>query len=288
MSAPRRPARPAPRRCRARRAATRATWLLAAWLAACAPLPERAGIPTRWVPSPNFNARSPAFVVVHYTSSVSAAHALRTLTNPVAEVSAHYLIRRDGTILQLVDERMRAWHAGESRWGATVDVNSASIGIELDNDGFEPYPAALIDALLALLADLRERHHVPAANVIGHSDVAPARKRDPGPLFPWRTLAAHGFGLWCEPPFPPARAGFDPLLGLRAIGYDTRDAEAAIGAFRLHFVPGLPADAPLERDSALIQCLVGAALAAPEDEVPATTRSPAPPAASSPTSSRSW
>jgi len=262
--------------------------LLAGLLGACAPLPERAGIPTTWVPSPNFNTRSPAFVVVHYTSSLSAAHALRTLTNPVAEVSAHYLIGRDGNIVQLVDERMRAWHAGESRWGAAIDVNSASIGIELDNDGLEPYPPVQIDALLELLADLSERHHVPAANVIGHSDVAPTRKRDPGPLFPWRTLAAHGFGLWCEPPLAPAAPGFDPLLGLRAIGYDTRDAAAAISAFRLHFAPELPADAPLERDSALIQCLVAASLAPPDDQLPATARSPAPPAASSPTSSPPW
>ena len=262
--------------------------LLAGLLGACAPLPERAGIPTLWVPSPNFNTRSPAFVVIHYTSSPSAAYALRTLTNPAAEVSAHYLIQRDGTILQLVDERLRAWHAGESRWGATVDVNSASIGIELDNDGFEPYPPAQIDALLALLADLRDRHHVPATNVVGHGDVAPTRKRDPGPLFPWRTLAAHGFGLWCEPPFVPAAPGFDPLLGLRAIGYDTRDPSAAISAFRLHFAPELPTDAPLERDSALIQCLIAASLAPAADEAAATARNPAPRGASARSSSRSW
>ena len=245
----------------ARRAALLLAVLVALLLAACAPLPERAGIPTRWVPSPNFNPRSPGFVVIHYTSSASAAHAQRTLTNPLAEVSAHYLIERDGTILQLVDERARAWHAGDSRWGATVDLNSASIGIELDNDGFEPYAPALIEALLRLLADLRERHHVPAANVIGHADVAPTRKRDPGPLFPWRTLAAHGFGLWCEPPWPPAPDGFDALLGLRAIGYDTRDPAAAMRAFREHFLPQLPADAPLERDGALIHCLLGASIA---------------------------
>ena len=256
----------------ARRAALLLAVLVAVLLDACAPLPERAGIPTRWVPSPNFNPRSPGFVVIHYTSSASAAHAQRTLTNPLAEVSAHYLIERDGTILQLVDERARAWHAGDSRWGATVDLNSASIGIELDNDGFEPFAPALIESLLLLLADLRERHHVPAANVVGHSDVAPTRKRDPGPLFPWRTLAEHGFGLWCEPPFAPATPGFDPLLGLRAIGYDTRDPEAAINAFRLHFAPGLPADAPLERDSALIRCLIAASLAPPDHEAAAGMR----------------
>ena len=236
---------------------------LALLLTACAPLPQRAGIPTRWLPSPNANERSVAFVVIHYTASDSADHALHTLTSRASQVSAHYLIDRRGGITQLVDERLRAWHAGASRWGATVDLNSASIGIELDNDGREPYPAAQIDALLRLLADIRKRHHVPAANVLGHSDVAPRRKVDPGPLFPWRTLAAHGFGLWCEPPLLAAPPWFDPLLGLRAVGYDTVGPDAAVAAFRLHFLPGLPMDAPLERDAALIRCLAEASLVGP-------------------------
>lgn len=237
--------------------------LLAALLTACAAPPQHAGIPTRWLPSPNANERSVAFVVVHYTASGSAERALRTLTSPSSQVSAHYLIERDGEIVQLVDERLRAWHAGTSRWGATVDLNSASLGIELDNDGHEPFPAVQIDALLRLLADIHQRHHVPAANVLGHADVAPRRKVDPGPLFPWRTLALHGFGLWCEPPLTPAPDGFDPLLGLRAIGYDTVGPEAAVAAFRTHYLPGLPIDAPLQRDAALIHCLADASLVGP-------------------------
>jgi len=256
--------RSAAARCGARRARALALALLCA-LAACAPLPQRAGIPMRWQPSPNFDERRVAFVVIHYTADDTAAVALRTLTSPAAKVSAHYLVARDGDIVQLVDERARAWHAGESRWGAVDDLNSASIGIELDNDGRAPFPAPQIEALLRLLADLRLRHGFPPANVLGHADVAPTRKTDPGPLFPWRTLAAHGFGLWCDPPYAPAPAAFDALLGLQAIGYDVRDPRAAIRAFRLHHVPDAPADAPLERDRDLIRCLVERSAEDPAD-----------------------
>lgn len=228
---------------------------LACLLTACAPLPQRASIPTRWQPSPNFDQRRPGFVVIHYTGDDSAANALRTLTSPQSQVSAHYFIDRGGSILQLVDERARAWHAGESRWGRTPDLNSASIGIELDNNGRQPYPQVQIDSLLGLLSDLRRRYPLSATNFLGHSDVAPNRKSDPGPLFPWRALAAGGFGLWCDPPFVPSPPGFDPMLGLRAIGYDTRRPEAAIAAFRMHHTPETPSDEPIERDSALIHCL---------------------------------
>ncbi len=233
---------------------------LALLLGACAPLPRHATVATRWVPSPNHNERNVAFVVLHYTASANFARALRTLTSRQSAVSAHYLIARDGEILQLVDERQRAWHAGDSRWGVTVDVNSASIGIELDNDGAQPFPQAQIDALLALLADIRSRHQVPAANFVGHADVAPTRKSDPGPLFPWATLAANGFGLWCSGPVAPAPQGFDPWLALRAIGYDTRAPAAALRAFRLHHNPVQAPEAPIEADAALIRCLTEAAL----------------------------
>ena len=241
-------------------AARAASVLLACALAACAPLPQRASIPTQWQPSPNFNERQPTFVVIHYTGSDSAAAAMNTLTSPQAKVSAHYLILRDGTILQLVDERARAWHAGEARWGAALDLNSASIGIELDNNGFSPYPQIQIDALLSLLADLRQRYRLPAANFLGHSDVAPRRKADPGRLFPWRTLAASGFGLWCDPPYLEPPPGFDPMLGLRAIGYDIRQPEAALIAFRMRYTPDESSGELVERDRALIHCLAQASL----------------------------
>jgi N-acetylmuramoyl-L-alanine amidase len=228
---------------------------LACAAAACAPQRQGAGIPTTWQPSPNFNERRPDFVVIHYTGADQAADALRMLSSPQAGVSAHYLVVRNGTIVQLVDERARAWHAGASKWGSSIDVNSSSIGIELDNNGREPYPQVQIDALLNLLADLRQRYRLPAANFLGHSDVAPRRKIDPGPLFPWRTLAARGFGLWCDPPYPEPPAGFDASSGLRALGYDTRDPAAAWSALRLRHRPG---ESPLDSDEsnrALVYCL---------------------------------
>jgi N-acetylmuramoyl-L-alanine amidase len=233
-------------------------------LAACAPAPMRTGtsLPADWTPSPGFNERRPNFVVLHHTTNETAARALATLTNPALDVSAHYLVGRDGRLYQLVDERMRAWHAGASNWGGVTDMNSASIGIELDNTGTEAFADAQIYSLLALLADLRARYKIPAANVIGHGDIAPGRKVDPSYLFPWRRLAAAGFGLWCEPPYLPVAAGSDDAVLLQAVGYDTTDLAAAISAFRRHF-RGDPAlvlanSAAVgldEEERALAQCL---------------------------------
>lgn len=241
--------------------ATRAALMgLVVVLVACAPLPKRASIPTQWLPSPNFGERLPSFVVIHYTGADSASAAVHMLSSPQSQVSAHYLISRDGSIVQLVDERARAWHAGESRWGALVDLNSASIGIELDNDGRTAFPPIQIDALLSLLSDLRQRYRLPASNFLGHSDVAPRRKLDPGPLFPWRALAASGFGVWCDPPYAEPPPGFEALAGLRALGYDMRQPDAALSAFRARYTPDAPTADPAERDRALIHCLTQASL----------------------------
>lgn len=233
--------------------------VLAVLLAACTPLPPRTGAPSQWIPSPSFDARRPNLVVIHHTSSDAMAGALRTLTTAERKVSAHYLIGRDGTVLQLVDESARAWHAGKSWWGGHTDINSASLGIELDNNGSEPYADAQIDALLALLADIRQRHGIPTANFIGHADVAPSRKEDPGTLFPWRKLAAQGFGRWCDAPLPPAPAGYDLQLALTALGYDPATPEASLRAFRRHFIDnetmsGSPD--PAEREKAVAYCLL--------------------------------
>ncbi len=228
---------------------------LALLLAACAPVPQRAGIPTSWQGSPNFDERKPNFVVIHHTSDDTVEQALRTLANPVRKVSAHYLIGRDGSIMQLVDERARAWHAGESKWGADADLNSASLGIELDNNGREPFSDAQIAALLRLLDDIRERYHIPTANYLGHADVAPRRKTDPSRYFPWKTLADSGFGLWCDPPFPQPPAAFDATAALRTLGYDTSDATAAIRAFKLHFLPEETSSALTEQSRGLLYCL---------------------------------
>ena len=225
-------------------------------LAACAPVPQRAGIPTTWQGSPNFNERKPNFVVIHHTSDDTVDQALRTLANPARRVSAHYLIGRDGTIIQLVDERARAWHAGESKWGADADLNSISLGIELDNNGDEPFPDVQISALLMLLDGIQERYHIPAANYVGHADVAPRRKVDPSAYFPWATLAQHGYGLWCDPPLPAPPAAMDTALALRALGYDVSDFEAALGAFKRHFVQEEATTELTDLDRSMLYCLL--------------------------------
>src|SRR5690606_14716805 len=162
----------------------------------------------------------------------------------------------DGRVYQLVDERHRAWHAGRSQWGDDYDLNSSSIGIELDNNGNEPFAPAQIDALLRLLADIVTRYRMPATNVLAHADVAPGRKVDPSAWFPWRLLAQHGYGLWCDPPFPPAPEGFDPALGLAALGYDTRNLAAAIHSFKLRYVQSDPSGVMTAEDSDRLHCLL--------------------------------
>lgn len=230
--------------------------LLALALAGCAPAPQRAGIPTTWQPSPNHDARRPSYVILHHTGSATTERGLQVLSDPAKAVSAHYLIAQDGTIYQLVDERARAWHAGESRWGAVTDINSLSIGVELVNDGVAPYPEAQLAALLALLADLRQRYQIPAANFLGHADVAPRRKADPGPNFPWRALAAQGFGLWCDPPLPSPPASFDALEALRSLGYELSDPDAAVRAFRLRYAQDNASPDLGEEQKGLLYCLL--------------------------------
>lgn len=229
---------------------------MALLLSACAPTTERVGHPSVWVESPNFNARRPSYVILHHTTNDTADQALRTLTDPLREVSAHYLIGRNGKIFQLVDERYRAWHAGRSRWGSDADLNSSSIGIELDNNGREPFAPAQIDALLKLLEDLRARYKIRTENFLAHADVAPGRKVDPSAWFPWPQLAQHGFGLWCEPPVPSAPFGFDADLGLQALGYDLTRRDAAITSFKLRFVQTSVNGELTPSDRDLVYCLL--------------------------------
>ncbi|WP_127105864.1 N-acetylmuramoyl-L-alanine amidase [Pararhodobacter zhoushanensis] len=190
-------------------------------------------------PSPNFGPRRnglrPDLVVIHFTEMRSAQAALDRLCDPAAEVSAHYLIGRDGQLWQLVDEPLRAWHAGAGAWQGRVDVNSRSIGIELDNDGQTPFSAPLMARLEALLSGILARWSIPPSGVIAHSDMAPARKIDPGPRFDWQRLARQGLALW------PATTG-DPDVPLKtsldAIGYPDVAAALRLSAFRLRFRPG--------------------------------------------------
>lgn len=195
--------------------------------------------------SPNFDERPAGTVVdmlvLHYTGMQSAAAALARLTDPAAMVSAHYLIEEDGTIVHLVDEEMRAWHAGASFWRGATDINARSIGIELVNPGHEfgyrAFPreqmAGLVDLALGILA----RWPIPARNVVGHADVAPRRKLDPGELFDWPQLAQAGIGLWPAEADECIRDEDAVRAMLAAIGYETENLFATLKAFQRHFRP---------------------------------------------------
>ncbi|KQZ79736.1 N-acetylmuramoyl-L-alanine amidase [Rhodanobacter sp. Root561] len=209
---------------------------LVALLAACAHAPPRNPLAT-WVPSPNHDIRRPVLIVVHFTNQHSAQESLDTLRtkNSGGPVSSHYLVGSDGHIYQLVSDQLRAWHGGGGHWGTITDINSASIGIELDNDGHSPFAQAQIDSLLRLLTDLTTRLHIPRTQIIGHQDFAPTRKDDPGPLFPWSQLAAAGFGLWPQGELIDPPAGFDPWMALGLVGYPLEDRAAAVRAFHNHY-----------------------------------------------------
>jgi N-acetylmuramoyl-L-alanine amidase len=196
-------------------------------------------------PSPNFDDRpaSVSMLVLHYTGMQDAAAAIARLSDPAAKVSAHYLIAEDGQIVKMVDESKRAWHAGRSYWRGVTDINSISVGIEIVNPGHEwgyrPFPIAQIDALIPLMQEIVARHKITRGNIVGHSDVAPTRKVDPGELFPWDRLAKLRLALPS-----PTKNLMDPrwtdggfLLALERFGYDVADPLAAIRAFQRRFRP---------------------------------------------------
>jgi N-acetylmuramoyl-L-alanine amidase len=189
--------------------------------------------------SPNHGARDAAvdMLVLHYTGMKNAAAALERLCDPAAKVSAHYLIDEDGAVLALVDETRRAWHAGVSQWRGHTDINDRSVGIELVNPGHEHgyrrFPEPQMAALIVLSRGIVARHAIAARNVVGHGDIAPDRKSDPGELFDWRRLADAGIGLW--PDQIESRIEQIPAL-LRRFGYDTVGT-GALAAFQRHFRP---------------------------------------------------
>ncbi|MEM6636356.1 MAG: N-acetylmuramoyl-L-alanine amidase [Pseudomonadota bacterium] len=200
-----------------------------------------------WHPSQNFgprrNAAQPELIVIHYTAMATAEAALDRLCDPTAEVSAHYLIGRDGALWQLVQDRDRAWHAGLGSWQGLEDVNSRSIGIELDNDGRMPFPEPQMKRLEELIATLIATWRIPPVNVIGHSDMAPGRKSDPGRRFDWSRLAAQGLA------FEPGFAAYPELEApggneqsfmdaLADFGYPKDvDLDVLLDAFRARFRP---------------------------------------------------
>ncbi|MCP9222432.1 N-acetylmuramoyl-L-alanine amidase [Erythrobacter sp. LQ02-29] len=196
--------------------------------------------------SPNFNERALpiSMVVIHYTEMQDQGFAIERLCDPEAKVSAHYLIGGGGEVVQLVAEDKRAWHAGQSYWRGHRDVNSASIGIELDHPGhaygYRDFHKAQIDALIPLLARIVKQYDIPRANVVGHSDVAPQRKIDPGELFPWERLAEYDLCL----PRPEKLELGDPFsndgafyLALERYGYDITDGHKAVEAFQRRWRP---------------------------------------------------
>lgn len=202
--------------------------------------------------SPNYDARPDGqqidMIVLHYTGMESAEVALERLCDPTASVSAHYLIEEDGRLHRLVDDRFRAWHAGVSYWQGLSGVNGCSIGIELVNRGHEfgyrAFPDAQMVALEALVSVLMAKYQIAPSRVVGHSDVAPTRKQDPGELFDWNRFAALGVGLAVpvggeftdETPID----DHSELMGLlRQIGYDLEVPQAALGAFQRHFRPAM-------------------------------------------------
>ncbi len=197
-------------------------------------------------PSPNFDERALpiSMIVLHYTGMEDAESAIARLRDPEAKVSSHYVVAEDGTILRLVDEAKRAWHAGVAKWrDITSDINSASVGIEIVNPGHEfgyrPFPDEQIASVIQLVMQIKDRYEITRGNIVGHSDIAPARKRDPGELFPWGKLARLRLAL------PrPTRNLMDPnwtqggfLLALERFGYDVTDPMAAIMAFQRRFRP---------------------------------------------------
>ena len=198
-------------------------------------------------PSPNFNARllPVSMLVLHYTGMEDGPSAIARLRDPESKVSAHYLVEEDGRILRLVAEEKRAWHAGRAYWRGVTDINSASVGIEIVNPGHEfgyrPFPEPQMDALIPLVASIVRRHSIRPPYVVGHSDVAPGRKQDPGELFDWARLAKLGLAM------PrPTRNLIDPLwtdggflLALERYGYDVHRPKDAIRAFQRRFRPEL-------------------------------------------------
>ena len=194
-------------------------------------------LPADWAGTINFGLRKPNSVIIHHTAQNSCEQTLKTFTLKKTQVSAHYVICKDGTLHHMLNDYLRAWHAGAGKWGGQSDINSSSIGIEIDNDGTAIFTEAQINCLLGLLANLKKTYNIPTANFIGHADIAPTRKVDPNVNFPWKRLADDGYGHWySDTTGIEVPADFNAVYGLRIVGYDVSNIAAATQAFRRHFL----------------------------------------------------
>ena len=202
------------------------------------PVTDSAGLnyASPWVGTTNFSVRRPNYVIIHHTAQDSCEQTLRTFTLPRTQVSSHYVICKDGSVHHMLNDLLRGHHAGVSKWGNATDLNSSSIGIEIDNNGFEVFTEAQINSLMDVLGRLKRAYSIPTANFIGHADIAPGRKVDPNRHFPWQKLAQNGYGLWYDTTNVQIPANFDPMLALRIIGYDIKNPGNAIQSFKIHFV----------------------------------------------------
>lgn len=220
------------------------------------PVPDSAGNAPYFIGTTNFNLRKPNFVIIHHTAQNSCEETLTTFATVKSQVSAHYVICKDGTIHHMLNDYLRAWQAGVSKWGNATDINSISIGIEIDNNGFEPFTDEQINSLLQLLDRLKRAYNIPDANFIGHADIAPGRKVDPNKFFPWQKLSENGFGLWYDTTGIQVPPEFDAVQALRLIGYDIKKPEAAIQSFKLHFVQNDSTAVITEDDKKILADLV--------------------------------
>lgn len=185
----------------------------------------------------NFSIRRPNFVVIHHTAQNTCDQTLKTFTIPRTAVSAHYVVCRDGTVFHMLNDYFRAQHAGVSKWGNNTDLNSSSIGIEIDNNGSEPFSEPQMNSLLQLLDRLKRAYSIPQANFVGHADVAPGRKVDPSRFFSWKQLSDSGYGYWYDTTNITVPEHFNAVQGLRIIGYNIKDSNIAIQSYKIHFTP---------------------------------------------------
>lgn len=203
------------------------------------PIKDSAGLSyaDNWIGTTNFSMRRPNFVIIHHTAQNSCDETYRTFTLPRTAVSSHYVICRDGTVQHMLNDLLRAHHAGVGKWGSITDMNSQSIGIEIDNNGSEPFSETQMNSLIQLLDRLKKAFNIPQANFIGHLDWAPGRKVDPSRSFSWQALAEKGFGFWYDTTNTQVPNDFNPLQALRIIGYNISKPETAIQSYKIHFVP---------------------------------------------------